>query len=197
MHLLLPSPAERPWAASLDDDALAALYGYPHGVTAERPWVRANFVSTLDGAATGPDGRSGSINTGADREVFALLRALADVVVVGAGTARAEGYRRVVTRAKWRDRRAAAGQTAHPAVAVVSRSARVPPLLAEQRAESGDAYLLTCAAAGTTALAAAGGPWARTTSWSTARSPSTWPPASPTWRVGACRGCSPRAARTC
>jgi riboflavin biosynthesis pyrimidine reductase len=155
MHLLLPSPAERPWAAKLDDDALAALYGYPHGVTAERPWVRANFVSTLDGAATGPDGRSGSINTGADREVFALLRALADVVVVGAGTARAEGYRRVVTRAKWRDRRAAAGQTAHPAVAVVSRAARVPPLLAEQRAESGDAYLLTCAAAGTTALAAA------------------------------------------
>ena len=119
MHLLLPSPAERPWAASLDDDALAALYGYPRGVTAERPWVRANFVSTLDGAATGADGRSGSINTGADREVFALLRALADVVVVGAGTARAEGYRRVVTRAKWRDRRAAAGQTAHPAVAVV------------------------------------------------------------------------------
>jgi riboflavin biosynthesis pyrimidine reductase len=87
--------------------------------------------------------------------VFALLRALADVVVVGAGTARTEGYRRVVTHTKWRDRRAAAGQTAHPAVAVVSRSAQVPPLLAEQRAESGDAYLLTCAAAGATALAAA------------------------------------------
>ena len=155
MHLLLPSPAERPGAARLDDDALAALYAYPRGVTAERPWVRANFVSTLDGAATGPDGRSGSINTGADREVFALLRALADVVVVGAGTARAEGYRRAVTRTKWRDRRAAAGQLAHPSVAVVSRSAKVPTLLAEQREESGAAYLLTCTAAGTAALSAA------------------------------------------
>ena len=123
MHLLLPSPAERPWAAGLDDDALAALYGYPHGVAAERPWVRANFVSTLDGAATGPDGRSGSINTGADREVFALLRALADVVVVGAGTARAEGYRRVVTRTKWRDRRAAAGRPRTRR----SRSSAAPP----------------------------------------------------------------------
>ena len=147
MHLLLPPPFGPAAGEPLDDDALARLYAYPDrdGV---QPWVRVNFVSTLDGAATGADGRSGSINTGADREVFALLRALADVVVIGAGTARAEGYRRAVTRRKWRARRQAAGQQPHPAVAVVSRSARVPTGLAEQREGSGAAYLVTCASAG-------------------------------------------------
>jgi riboflavin biosynthesis pyrimidine reductase len=147
MHLLLPAPVGPAAGDRLDDDALARLYAYP-ALDGAQAWVRVNFVSTLDGAATGADGRSGSINTGADREVFTLLRALADVVVIGAGTARAEGYRRAVTRTKWRAWRQAAGQQPHPAVAVVSRSAQVPPLLAEQRADSGAAYLVTCDSAG-------------------------------------------------
>jgi riboflavin biosynthesis pyrimidine reductase len=154
MHLLLPAPVGPAAGQPLDDDALARLSTYP-AQDEVQPWVRVNFVSTLDGAATGADGRSGSINTGADREVFALLRALADVVVIGAGTARAEGYRRAVTRTKWRARRQAAGQEPHPAVAVVSRSAAVPPALAEQRTDSGPAYLLTCGSAGAAALDAA------------------------------------------
>ena len=87
-------------AMEMDSEALALAYAYPQ-LSAEQTWVRANFVTTLDGAATGDDGRSGSINTGADRDVFALLRALCDVVLVGAGTARAEGYRRAVVRAPW------------------------------------------------------------------------------------------------
>lgn len=70
--------------------ALARLYAFPR----ER-WVRANFVSTLDGSAQGPDGLSGSINTAADRRVFAVNRSLADCVMVGAGTARAENYGRI------------------------------------------------------------------------------------------------------
>ncbi len=57
------------------------------------PWLRVNMVSTLDGAATGESGKSGSINNGADKAVFDALRAQADAVVVGAGTARTEGYR--------------------------------------------------------------------------------------------------------
>src|SRR3954464_1645111 len=112
MHLLLPAPVG-PAAERLDDDTLARLYAYPP-LDGGESWLRVNFVSTLDGAATGADGRSGSINTGADREVFALLRALADVVVVGAGTARAEGYRRAVTATRWRARRQAAGERAAP-----------------------------------------------------------------------------------
>lgn len=64
-------------------------YAYP----ADRPWLRANMVSTVDGAAAGGDGLSGSVSGEADRRVFRALRSLADVVLVGAGTARSEGYR--------------------------------------------------------------------------------------------------------
>lgn len=77
-------PARR---ADVDDDTLAALYAPP-----VRPWWRASMVATTDGAASGPDGLSGSINDDADGRVFAAMRAAADAVVVGAGTARAEGY---------------------------------------------------------------------------------------------------------
>ena len=91
MRLLLSHDDLGRWSpgrgGAMDSEALALAYAYPQ-LCAEQTWVRANFVSTLDGAATGADGRSGSINTGADREVFALLRALSDVVLVGAGTAR-------------------------------------------------------------------------------------------------------------
>jgi len=69
--------------AGLDD-----LYRAP-----DRPWLRVNFVSTADGSVSGADGLSGSINNDADHQVFAHLRRWADVVIVGAGTARAEGYR--------------------------------------------------------------------------------------------------------
>lgn len=68
----------------------AALYAYPE---VDRPWVRTNFVSTVDGAAYDVNGVTGSLGGDTDSEVFALLRALADVIVVGAGTTRIEGYR--------------------------------------------------------------------------------------------------------
>jgi riboflavin biosynthesis pyrimidine reductase len=53
--------------------------------------VRLNFVASVDGAAT-RDGLSGGLGGPADERYFALLRRVADVVVVGAGTVRAEGY---------------------------------------------------------------------------------------------------------
>lgn len=56
------------------------------------PWLRVNMVSTVDGAANGESGRSGSINNAADKVVFHALRAQCDAVIVGAGTARTEGY---------------------------------------------------------------------------------------------------------
>jgi riboflavin biosynthesis pyrimidine reductase len=58
----------------------------------EGPWLRVNFVSSVDGSAQGRDGRSGSINNDVDVEVFHRLRQSADVILVGAGTARAEEY---------------------------------------------------------------------------------------------------------
>jgi riboflavin biosynthesis pyrimidine reductase len=56
-----------------------------------RPWVICVMISSLDGAiAIG--GRSGGLGGPGDRAVFNALRNLADVIVVGAGTARAERY---------------------------------------------------------------------------------------------------------
>lgn len=67
-------------------------YEWPDG-----PWLRANMISTVDGSAQGPDGLSGSINNEVDQQVFQQLRRSADVIVVGGGTARAEGYGPVQT----------------------------------------------------------------------------------------------------
>jgi len=71
-----------------DVSSLLEHYAWP-----STPWVRASMVSTVDGAGVGPDGRSGSISTPADFALFVALRNSCDVIVVGAGTARAEGYR--------------------------------------------------------------------------------------------------------
>ena len=74
--------------AAGDADDLDALYRPP-----SLPWLRVNMVSTLDGAANGESGRSGSINNEIDKRVFHALRDQADAIVVGAGTARTERYR--------------------------------------------------------------------------------------------------------
>lgn len=75
-------------ALGAGSDDLADLYRPPR-----LPWLRVNMVSTVDGAANGESGKSGSINNAADKAVFDALRAQADAIVVGAGTARTEGYR--------------------------------------------------------------------------------------------------------
>src|SRR5262249_46727695 len=80
-----------PGGSVLTDAALAALYAYPDPGVPRGCWVRANMVASVDGAAT-LDGRAGGLSGEADEQVFAMLRALADVILVGAGTARAEGY---------------------------------------------------------------------------------------------------------
>ena len=70
-----------------DTDDLDVLYA-----PLRTPWVRANMVGTVDGSATGASETSGSINNAADKVVFDHLRSTCDAIVVGAGTARAEGY---------------------------------------------------------------------------------------------------------
>lgn len=127
MRLLLDELGGRP-AGQVEPAELADLYAPPR-----LPWLRANMVSTLDGAATGPDGRSGSINNNVDKAVFDTLRRRADAVVVGAGTARAEGY----------------GEAGCPLV-VVSRRGELPPGL--RSATSGRVLLATCAAGRDAAL---------------------------------------------
>ena len=75
-----------------DTDDLAELYAEPSD-RRDGAWLRVNLIGTVDGAAPGDSGRSGSINNAIDKEVFDHLRSVADVIVVGAGTARIEGYR--------------------------------------------------------------------------------------------------------
>ncbi|WP_328937364.1 dihydrofolate reductase family protein [Streptomyces tauricus] len=105
-------------------DELAEAYAYPPGAAGSEgpePWLRANMVSTLDGAAQ-HDGRSQPISSAADMRIFGTLRGLADVVIVGAETVRQEGYRPARAREDFAARRAAAGQGPAPAIAVVSAS---------------------------------------------------------------------------
>src|SRR6516164_7542869 len=72
-----------------------------------RPAVRLNMIASIDGA-TAVAGRSGGLGGGADQALFAVLRSRADVVLVAAGTVRAEHY----------------GPSKVP-VAVISRSCRL------------------------------------------------------------------------
>jgi riboflavin biosynthesis pyrimidine reductase len=93
----------------------------------DRPWVLANFVASADGAATGPDGRSGTLSGPADRALFQALRAAADVVLAGAGTVRAENYGRARLTDEQQERRQAQGRPPLPRLAVVSASLRLDP----------------------------------------------------------------------
>ena len=100
-------------AGALTRDDLVDLYRWPRPARRSRT-VRSNFVATLDGSVQGLDGRSGSINTESDHEVFALHRGLADVILVGAGTVRDEGYRAVDLEPWQRSLRAAEGLAPYP-----------------------------------------------------------------------------------
>lgn len=110
---LWPEPAEQ----LSDDDLLAPL---------DHDGVRVNFVSSVDGAAT-RDGLSGGLGDAADERYFELLRRVADVVLIGAGTVRAEGYgamRVSDAAAAWR---VAHGRGEHPAIAIVTSSLELDP----------------------------------------------------------------------
>ncbi|MFD8983153.1 pyrimidine reductase family protein [Streptomyces sp. NPDC059564] len=111
-----PDRGDREW--SLDE--LADAYAYPE-LAPGAHWLRANMVSTLDGAGQ-HDGRSQPISGETDMRIFGTLRALADVVIVGAETVRQEGYRPARAREAFAARREAAGQGPAPVIAVVTAS---------------------------------------------------------------------------
>jgi riboflavin biosynthesis pyrimidine reductase len=106
-------------SSDLRDTDLAGLYAYPPG-----PWLRANMVSSADGAAH-LGGVTSGLSSEADRHLFALLRSLADVIMVGAGTVRAERYAPVRQHELWPDLRA--GRTPTPPIAVVTARLDIDP----------------------------------------------------------------------
>ena len=141
MRLLHPVDGQPSGVLSRDD--LVRLYRWPRPSGVAR--VRSNFISTLDGSVQGLDGRSGSINTESDHEVFALHRGLADVILVGAGTVRDEGYR-AVDLAPWQaSLRAAEGLAPFPTLVVITGSLRLDPAFADPPHEHGPVLVVTSA----------------------------------------------------
>ena len=87
----------------------------------ERPYVFVNMVASVDGA-TVVEGVTEQLGSPGDRHIFFLLRSMADGILVGAETVRAEGYGPPVIREAFRPAREERGQQPMPRVAVVSRS---------------------------------------------------------------------------
>ncbi len=118
MRELLPHPGSTPDVRSLlpRDDRTP-----PTG----RPWVMANMVASADGAYS-LEGVSGGLSSETDRAIFHTLRAAADVILVAAGTARTERYRRPTTTPELLPWRREAGLADVPRLAVVSRSLEIP-----------------------------------------------------------------------
>jgi riboflavin biosynthesis pyrimidine reductase len=114
MRQLLPEPD--------DVDPVLAYLEAPRPAPAERPWVAMSMVSSLDGA-TAVHGRSGPLGGAPDRTVFRAVRAIADVVLVAAGTVRVEGYGPVRLSEEAVAARVEAGRsTEPPRLVVVSAS---------------------------------------------------------------------------
>jgi riboflavin biosynthesis pyrimidine reductase len=128
----------------LDGDELPELYDYPAEQSAM--WLRANFIASLDGGAT-VGGTSGQLGGPGDRALFSLLRELADVILVGAGTVRAEGYAGARPTVDQRQSRQARGQTEVPQLAIVTKSGRLDRNMPVFTRTEVPPLVLTCAAA--------------------------------------------------
>ncbi|MCZ2839702.1 dihydrofolate reductase family protein [Modestobacter sp. VKM Ac-2985] len=124
-----------------DPAELADAYRVPAG-----RHLRVNFVASLDGAIS-VDGRSGGLGSDGDLRVFRTLRALADAVLVGAGTAAAEGYRPVLPDSAVGRLRTQLGRPGVCPVVVVSRRASLRPDDQLVTAAVTPTLLVTCAAA--------------------------------------------------
>jgi riboflavin biosynthesis pyrimidine reductase len=100
---------------------LVAAYAYPDIPFGGR-WVRANMISSVNGSATDARGSSRGLSGAADRRLLVALRGLADVILVGAATARGEAYKRSRPSPEvvhWRTMR---GLSPAPRLAIVSAS---------------------------------------------------------------------------
>lgn len=138
MHLVLQEgrvlSAPRPLGETPEDlEALAELYAWPEPVVrGEHAWVRAMMTTTLDGAVAGTDGTSATLHDPDDSLVFTLARALADVVLVGASTVRAEDYLAPNAHPGLLSPSRRPGGSALPVLAVLTRTGRLPEGLGEQ-----------------------------------------------------------------
>ena len=179
MRRLFPDPADIDGPAELE-----AVYAGP-----PEPHVRANFVTSLDGAVE-LGGRSAPLGGADDRAAFMAMRAVADVILVGAGTVRQEKYGPVRLEPDVVERRLGRGQSELPRLAIVSNRGELDPSAKVFSGPLPPLLLTTTAAADTHPSWRAGPtswPWV-TSGWSSAS-----PSASCTTKVW-CESCA-RAAR--
>lgn len=106
-----------------DEELIAAYTPVDRNVS----MIRLNMVSSLDGAAT-LEGRSGALGGPADQQMLVRLRMLADIVLVGAGTVRVEGYQGNLVDDKAAGWRAEHGLPPQPQFVVATRKGGGPPL---------------------------------------------------------------------
>jgi riboflavin biosynthesis pyrimidine reductase len=131
-------------------EILATIYGGDFGLA--RPRLYANFVSSVDGVVALPGvGESGGVvsgNSEPDRFVMGLLRAVADAVLIGAGTFRAGAGDRWHPEAAFPSARSAfaelrqrLGLRPQPILVVVTASGDIDPA----QPALGDCLLVTTA----------------------------------------------------
>lgn len=83
-----PGPSEQIDLDVADSrDRLLELYRPPSAT-----WLRLNLITSVSGSAAGSDGTSESLTNPADRKLLGVIRELADVVLIGAQSVRAEGF---------------------------------------------------------------------------------------------------------
>ena len=128
----------------VDDGELPELYGYP--AEGDDVWVRANFITSVDGGATA-DGTTAAMAGPGDKFIFNLLRELADVVMVGAGTVRIENYSGAHLSLAQRGRRQDRGQSEVPQLVIVTKSGRLDRDMGVFTRTEVPPLVLTCTAA--------------------------------------------------
>jgi riboflavin biosynthesis pyrimidine reductase len=141
MQQVWPLPAR-----DLDEDALEELYTYPAGDEDRDHWLAVNFVSSLDGGIE-VEGTSAGLSTPADRRVFALGHDLADVVLLGAGTAVAEDYPGLRPDATTTARRERHGLSTVAPLALVTSGASLPADATSVTDVDVPSIVVTCASA--------------------------------------------------
>lgn len=114
-------PESLPSVGALDDDTLIGHYAPPR-----TPWLRVNFVTSVDGAVE-VSGRSGPLSDPDDQRMLQLLRTPCDALLVGAGTVRAEGYAPPLLDEPRRRWRLTHRLPEHPQLVVVSHTLELDP----------------------------------------------------------------------
>ena len=177
----LGTEGERPpheWLAEVDPAARAP---------ADRPFVLLNMVASADGRAA-LEGRTRALGSDADTLLLTELRSLADAVLIGVGTLRAEGYARLVAEPGRVTRRVAAGRPETPLAVLLSRSFSLPWDAGLFAAADQPVLIYTESSADAAGARRAGR--GRAAAGGDAR-----PPRSPTCGAAACARCCARAGR--